>query len=228
MTHEGFTVEQRMLGRISCWGALIVGLAYTVFAILTRVNNPTTAAASFSDPFLPIASILLVPVAALMIASMAAVHAYAPPRLRVYSLLALLFMGLGMGITTIINFAVFFIVTHPSEMANAPWLSLILPFKRPGMFGELDLLAWSWFFGLSMIVAAPVFREGRLERILRILMLATGILPIVGWVMMIFFPSADLPAWILQALGWGVLILIVWFLLARVFDRAHPAERQST
>ncbi len=220
--NEGFTPHDRTLGRVSCWGALILGLVYTVFAILTRVNSPATVLTSFSDPFLPLASILLVPIAALMISSMAAVHAYAPPGLRVYSQLSLVFMSLAMGITTIINFAVFFILTHPTEMTNAPWLSLFIPYKRPGLLSELDLVAWSWFFSLSMIAAAPVFREGRLEKILRILMFATGILCIVGWTTMILVPSAELLAWILQAFGWGVLILVVWFLLARVFDLSRP------
>lgn len=226
MAHEGFAANYR-IGRFSCWGALVLGCVYTVFSILTRVDNPTTAQSSFSDPFLPIASILLVPVAALMIASMAAVHFYAPPESKVFSLLSLVFMSVAMGITTMINSAVFLIVTHPREMANAPWLSLFIPYKRPGLFGELDLVAWSWFFSLSMIAAAPVFRKGRLEKALRIFMVATGALPIVGWILMIFFPSAELTGWILQAIGWGVLILIVWFLLARLFDRANPLERHS-
>ena len=51
-------------------------------------------------------------IAALMISSMVAVHAYTPPKLQVYSLLSVVFMSLAMGITTLINFAVFFILTH--------------------------------------------------------------------------------------------------------------------
>src|SRR5512137_1532574 len=111
MTHEGFTAEHRMIGRITCWGALIIGLVYTVFAALSIVNNPPTAQAAFGDPFRPIASILLVPTAALMIASMAAVHAYAPPKLRVYSLLSLVFMACAMSSTTIFNFGFYFVFT---------------------------------------------------------------------------------------------------------------------
>ena len=230
MTHEGFTTQTRTLGRISCWGTLIVGLAYSVFAILSNVYNPPTVHAAidpFSDPFGPIASMLLIPTAAFMIASMAAVHAYAPADLKAYSSLSLVFMSLAMGITSLINLAFFVILTHPVAFANAPWLSLVLPPKDPGVIAELDYMAWGWFFGLSMVVAAPVFREGRLEKTLRILMLATGILPIVGWIIMIFLPAARLPALLMQALGWGVLIFIVWFLLARLFKRAHPAEQRS-
>jgi len=225
MNREGFTERHRLLGRISCWGALIIGLAYTVFQVLHKLYDPTTVQASFADPYLPIASILLVPIAALMIASMVAVHAYASRVDRPFSLLSLAFMTLGMGSTTLLNFGLYIVVTHQAEMAGAPWLSLFIPIKRPGLYGELDLLNWSWFFGLSMIAAAPVFREGALERAIRALMYATGILPIVGWIIMVFVPSAYWPGWILQALGWGVLILVVWFLMARLFDRPlEPPE----
>ena len=229
MTHEGFTAQHRTLGRISCWGTLIVGLVYTVFALLSNVYNPPTAATNdpFSDPFSAISSILLVPTAALIIASMAAIHAYAPTELKAYSLLSLVFMSLAMGITSLINFAFFVILTHPVEFANAPWLSLFFPLNGLGMAGELDYVAWSWFFGLSMVLAAFVFREGRLEKTLRILMLASGIFPIVGWIIMIFVPSVGLPALLMQAFGWGVLILVVWFLFVRLFERVNPTEQRS-
>lgn len=218
--HEELTVGQRRLGRISCWGALILGLVYTVFQVLHKLYNATTAEATFRDPYLPAASLLLVPIAALMISSMAAVHAYASRERKVFGMLSLAFMALGMGATTLLNVGLFVVVTHPAETAGAPWLSLFLPIKIPCLYGELDLVNWSWFFSLSMISAAPIFREGRLERTLSGLMYATGILPILGWALMIFVPSAYWPGWILQALGWGVLILVVWFLMARVFDRA--------
>jgi hypothetical protein len=230
MTHEGFSTQHRMLARISCWGTLIVGLAYTVFAVLSNMYDPPTAHAvidPFGDPFGPIASLLLIPTSALMIASMAAVHAYAPAEAKAYSLSSLVFMSFAMGITSLINFAFFFILTHPLEFANAPWLSFFFPSQGPSMVGELDYVAWSWFFGLSMILAAFVFKEGKLEKTLRILMLATGIFPIVGWLMMIFLPSARLPALLMQALGWGVLIFVVWFLLARLFDRIPLAEQRG-
>lgn len=227
MAHENLSIEHRMLGRVSSWGGLIVGAAYTVFAVLTIVYNinPATAQAPMNDPFRPIASILLIFTAALMIASLSAVHAYAPPELKGFSLLALIFMGLAMGTTTIVNFSFFLIITHPVEMANAPWLSLFFPAKRPGVLGSIDLLAWGWFFGLSMITAAPVFKDGDREKGLRLVMLLTGASTIVGWLIMVFIPAAFVPALILQALGWGVLVLIVYFLLARLFDRAPTAEK---
>jgi hypothetical protein len=223
MIHEGISFQHRALGRISCWGGLIVGSVYTVFAVLYIVNIPTGVQESFSDPFRPIASMLLVLVAACMIAAMASVHAYAPAELKGFSLLSLVFMSLAMGATTLINFSFFVILSHPAEMASAPWLSLFFPDKRPSLPGELDFAVWGWFFGISMISAAPVFREGGLEKALRIFMLATGISTVAGWIVMVFIPSLRLPALVLQGLGWGVLILVVYFLLARVFDRARPA-----
>ena len=227
MPHAGFSSWDRTLGRVSCWVGLIVGAGWSVLAILTVLYNanPATARLPFADPYRPAESILLVPLAALLIACMAAVHAYAPPELKRFSLLSLIFMSLAMGTTTLVNFSDFLILTHPIQMAGAPWLGLFFPAQRPGVVGSIDLLAWGWFFGLSMMAAAPVFRDGRLEKTARAFMLGSGLLPIAGWVLMIFVPSASVPALILQATGWGVLLLVVLYLLARLFDQAQPVRR---
>ena len=221
--HEELTVGQRRLGRISCWGALILGLVYTVFQVLHKLYNATTAEATFRDPYLPAASLLLVPIAALMISAWRPCMPTRAESARSSACSRSLSWRWAWE-------------RRPSSTsgssswsrilptAGAPWLSLFLPIKIPCLYGELDLVNWSWFFSLSMISAAPIFREGRLERTLSGLMYATGILPILGWALMIFVPSAYWPGWILQALGWGVLILVVWFLMARVFD-GLPAYR---
>jgi hypothetical protein len=44
----------------------------------------------------------------------------------------------------------------------------------------LDILAWDFFFALSMLFAAPVFKGGRLETMVRILMIASGIVSLAG------------------------------------------------
>jgi hypothetical protein len=229
MTHEDFTIRHRLFARISCWGGLIVGLVYTVFAVLAIIYDPPTAKMvkdPFNNPFSPIASIILLPTATFLIACIASIYAYAPRGSKVYGMLSLVFMSLAMGITTVINFSFFVTLTHHDQMVGTIWLSLIFPSTQPRMLGQVDYLAWGWFFGLSMIMAAPIFSEEGLEKAIRILMTATGILTIVGWGIMIFFPPARLPALIMQALGWGVLVLIVIFLLARLFDRMKPVDER--
>jgi hypothetical protein len=50
----------------------------------------------------------------------------------------------------------------------------------PSVVYALDILAWDLFFGLSMLFASRVFLKGRLERILAILMIMSGVLSLAG------------------------------------------------
>ena len=80
----------------------------------------------------------------------------------------------------------------------------------------IDVFAWDWFYALSMLCAAPIFRGGRLEQMVRIIMLVSGGLSLLG---LIVLPFAVLPAIVISIVGWGVAGSIVFLLLAMVFGR---------
>jgi hypothetical protein len=217
MSHEGFTVQHRAMGRAAAWGTFLVGQAYAVAALLgfLSLRSPQDPV---GDPFLSIMALLLVLMAPLMVASMVAVHAYASPELKVYSLTALAFMILLAGITSGVNFAIL-AVSRQVEAAQ-PWISLFLPYKWPSSVAyALDILAWDWFFALSMLFAAPVFKEGKLEKVVRILMIVSGVLCLVG---LIGVPFADMLVLSVGILGYGVVAPVVFLLLAVVFGRTQP------
>ena len=217
MSREGFTVQHRAVGTAAAWAAFVVGQAYAVAALLGFLSLKSTQD-SIGDPFLSIMGLLIVLMAPLMVASMVAVHAYASPELKAYSLTALAFMILLAGITSSVNFAVL-MVSRQSEVAGSPWLPLFLPYKWPSMAYALDILAWDWFFALSMLCAAPVFREGRLEKTVRITMIASGVLSLVG---LIGVPLADMQVLSIGILGYGVAAPVVFLLLGMVFGRTQP------
>ena len=218
MSHEGFTVQHRALGRAAAWAAFVVGQAYAIAALLgfLSLKSPQDP---IGDPFLSIMALLIVLMAPLMVASMVAVHAYASSEFKAYSLTALAFMILLAGITSSVNFAVL-MVSRQSEVAGAPWLSLFLPYKWPSVAYALDILAWDWFFALSMLFAAPVFKEGRLEKTVRFFMIASGVLSLVG---LIGVPLADMQVLSIGILGYGVAAPVVFLLLGVVFGRTQPA-----
>ncbi len=163
-------------------------------------------------------ALLIVLMVPWMVACMVAVHAYAPPELKAYGLTALVFMSLLAGLTSGVNFTLL-IVNHLGNAAGAPWLPLFLPYKWPAVAYALDIFAWDWFFALSMLFAAPIFRGGRLEKTVRILMIVTGILSLSG---LIVLPFSALQAIHLGIIGWGVAGPVVFLLLALVFGRTKP------
>ena len=217
MSHEGFTVQHRAIGRAAAWAAFVVGQAYAVAALLgfLSLKSPQDP---IGDPFLSIMALLLVLIAPFMVASMVAVHAYASPEFKVYSLTALAFMILLAGITSSVNFVIF-TVSRQIEAAESSWLPLFLPYKLPSVAYAVDILAWDWFFALSMLSAAPVFKEGRLEKMVRILMIVSGVLCLVG---LIGVPFADVQVLSVGILGYGVVAPVVFLLLAVVFGRTQP------
>jgi hypothetical protein len=217
MPHEGFTVHHRAVGRAAAWAAFLVGQVYAIAALLgfLSLESPQDP---IGDPFLSIMALLLVLLAPFMVACLVAVHAYASPELKVYSLMALAFMILVAGISSSVNFAVL-TVSRQAEAAGLSWLPLFLPYKWPAVAYALDILAWDWFFALSMLSAAPVFKEGKLERIVQILMIVSGVFCLVG---LIGVPFAGVPALSVGIIGYGVVAPVVFLLLAVVFGRTKP------
>ena len=219
MSREDFTTQHRVIGQVAAWTGFAVMQAYSVtsglgFLSLESPLDPIGA------PFLPIMALLLILMASLLVVTMVAVHAYAAPEHRVYSMTALAFVILLVGITSSVNFAVL-IVSSQADFAGAPWLPLFLPYKWPAVAYAMDVFAWDWFYALSMLCAAPIFREGRLERMVRTVMLVSGGLSLLG---LIVLPFAVLSAIVISIVGWGVAGSIVFLLLAMVFGRTRPVS----
>ena len=219
MSHEGFTAQHRVIGQIAAWTGFIVVQGYSIASGLgfLSLKSPLD---SVGSPFLPIMALLIILMAPLLVVTMVAVHAYAAPEHKVYSVTALAFMILLAGITSSVNFAVL-IVSSQADFAGAPWLPLFLPYKWPAVAYAMDVFAWDWFYALSMLCAAPIFRGGRLEQMVRIVMLISGGLSLLG---LIVLPFAVLPAIVISIVGWGVAGPIVFLLLAIVFGRTQPGS----
>lgn len=169
------------------------------------------------DPFFSILELLILLMAPLMVIGMVAVHAYASPDAKAYSSIALAFMILCAGITSSVHF-VLLTVSSQIEAAGLPWVHLFLSFKWPSVVYTLDILAWDFFFALSMLFAAPVFKKDRLEITVRILMTVSGVLSLAG---LIGVPLANMQVRMIGVLGYAALSPIVFLLLSLVFGRAQ-------
>jgi len=216
MSHEGFTTQHRTLGRVSAWVVFFLLLVYAVTLALglLSLESPQDA---IGDPYFTILELLIVLMAPPMVVSMVAVHAYASPEAKAYSLTALVLMILLAGITSSVHFVIL-TVSRQIQATGLPWVPLFLSFTWPSVVYTLDILAWDWFFALSMLLAAPVFKIGRLEKTLRILMIVTGVLSLAG---LIGVPLADMQVRLIGVVGYVGVSLVVFPLLGIVFGRAH-------
>jgi hypothetical protein len=213
----GFTLRHRLIGRVSALAVFGLGVAYAVvtalgFRSLASPQDPIGA------PYVTIMELLIVPLAALYLVTMVIVHAYARSEDRGYSLIALAFMTVLAAITTSVHFVVLTVGPHLAATGE-PWVPLLVSFTWPSVVYALDILAWDWFFALSVLAAAAVFRTGRLERAVRLLLLVSGVLSLLG---LLGVPLADMQVRNVGVVGYAVVAPVAFLLIGVLFGRTRP------
>jgi hypothetical protein len=127
------------------------------------------------------------------------------------------------GVTSSIHFVIL-TVSRQIEAAELSWLPLFISFKWPSVTYTLDILAWDFFFALSVLFAAPVFKAGRLEKAVRVLLIVSGVLSLAG---LIGVPLANMQVRNIGIVGYVPVAVVAFLLLGLVFGRTQPASSQN-
>jgi hypothetical protein len=204
-------------------GVVILGVAYAVtlaigFMSLESPQEP------IGDPMFSILEVLIILMMPVMVALMAAVHAWAPSHAKALSLTAVVFMGLLAAVTCSLHFVIL-TLSRQAAFAQQSWLPLFLSFKWPSVAYALDILGWDFFFAFSMLFAAPVFGGSRLAASIRVLMIASGLLALAGLSGVV---AGDMQLRNIGIVGYLGVFLVVAGLLAVLFYRAKPFDGQIT
>lgn len=131
-----------------------------------------------SDPFFTMMELLILLIVPAMVIMMIAVHAWAPASRKSYSLAAIVFAAILACLTSAVHFSILVLGREPDLAVWARHLS----FEWPSIVYALDILAWDWFFALSVLFAVRVFRGSRLANWIRYLLIASGVLALAGLV----------------------------------------------
>lgn len=214
MIRDDFTPRHRTLGKAAAWSAFVLGIIYAVTTILglLSLQSPQDP---IGDPYFTMMEILIILMMPLMVVSMVAVHAYASSEVKAYSLSALAFMVVVAGITCSIHFVVL-TVSRQFEAAGSAWAPQLFSFRWPSVVYTLDILAWDFFFPLSMLCAAPVFKGDGLKKSVRALMIVSAILSFAG---LAGVPLANMDVRNIGVIGYGLVAPVVFLLLGVVFGR---------
>jgi hypothetical protein len=215
-----FTAQARTLGIVAAWITFVVS---EVYAVVSGLAYASQGAAVESGPFLSIMALLVVVMGPFLVLSMVAVHDYASPNNKPYSLAALAFMIACVAITSCINFLLLLVSSLPNLFSES-WRALFLPCKWPAPAFVLDNFVWDWFFGISMLLAAPVFGGNTLKAALRLVMILSGALCLAGLVWLAVSPAQAI---IVGILGWGAAGPIVFLLLAKMFGGVKFETRET-
>jgi hypothetical protein len=215
-----FPERARTIGVVAAWTAFAVN---EVYAVVSGVAFVQQGSAVESGPLLSTMALLVVVMGPFLVVSMGAVHAFANPSRKLYGLAALCFMVACVTVTSCINFSLLIVSTLP-ELFSESWRSIFLPCRWPAPAFILDNFVWDWFFGVSMLLAAPVFGGNALRRALRLVMVLSGVLCLVGLAWLAISPPQAI---IIGILGWGAAGPIVFLLLAHVFGRVPRQSRET-
>jgi hypothetical protein len=144
--------------QLGLWSAIAATLLVTIAGI--------TATASI-QPFATIIGFLLTPS---FLVVMACIHCYASERKKVFSLVGLSFAII---YATLISLNYFIQLTFVNQSTFD--VSLFSMTNPQSMMWVIEILGY-FFMGLATLFAAPVFSSGRIEKIIRWLFIANGIL----------------------------------------------------
>ncbi len=214
-----FTAQAKTLGIVAAWMTFAVSEAY---AIVSGLAYASQGAAVESGPFLSFMALLVVVMGPFLVLSMVAVHFYAAPNRKPYSLAALAFMLACVTITSCINFLLLMVNSQP-DLFSESWRSLFIPCKWPAPAFVLDNFVWDWFFGISMLLASPIFGGNRLKVSLHWVMILSGVLCLAGLVWLSVSPAQAI---VVGILGWGAAGPIAFLLLANIFGRVQVETQQ--
>lgn len=210
------TAHSRKIALTSFWTTFAVN---EVYAIVSAIAFASQGSAVESGPYLTAMALLVVLMGPFLILSMSVIHNYARQEHKTYTLAALGFMIACIAITSCNNFMLLIVSKQPNLFSES-FQALFLPCKWPTPVFILDNFVWDWFFGVSMLLISPLFGGSLLKRFLRIILIISGVLCILGLVWITISPDQ---AVIIGILGWGAAGPIAFLLLAKVFERI-PAK----
>lgn len=210
MNNENLAPLPNKLGQITCWMVFVLGVFYAIITTmgLLSLQSPQD---SIGNPYFTIMEILSMLISLLMVFSLIAVHYYTELSDRFYSFAALLLICITTGITSCVHFTILS-VSHTTAAEHLQNLPFFFSFKWPSVVYALDILAWDWFFGLSMLFVAPVFKKNRFEKNLQRLLIVTGVLSIIG---LIGVPLQNMQIRNIGIIGYAVLAPVAFLLIGK-------------
>jgi hypothetical protein len=202
--------------RLGFWSAVavvVIGVSY-VFALgagFARygLHEP------IADPALAVMEVLTLLSAIPLVTLIAAVYERAAPDRKAYGLAALAFATLCSGVTSAVHFGE---LTAVRQMGGGgiAW---------PSRVYATELLAWDLFLGLALVFGALTFGGRWPERAVRRGLLACGVLCLAGTVGPVL---GNMRLQLIGVLGYGGVLPVVAFLLARLFAREYAPDARLT
>jgi hypothetical protein len=170
----------RFVGMWAAGCAAIIGVLFVLVGLIgVTARPPSSDTLRQVDPYLAILETLMILFTVALVITISAVHACAPPERKIFSLAALAFNICFAVLTCGVHFVSLTVgrQIRPEALSLQPHQ---LSFEEwPSIAMSLDLLAWDFFLGLSLIFAARAFR-GKATLRPRVGLTVAGLLCLAG------------------------------------------------
>jgi hypothetical protein len=215
------SVMARWFGFVSAVGFVALSVVYAIPLTVGLLTLPSKGA-PIANPWFSMMEVLILLSAPFMVTLSVCIHLLAPAARRPFSLASLVFMGMAAVVTCSVHLTIL-TLSHQPAIANLPWTPSLLSFTWPSVPYALDILAWDFFFPLSVLLAAIVFGGSRLTNAIRVLLFVSGLVSLVG----LFGPAlGNMDIRSIGIVGYAVVFPIAVVLMARLF-RAPAASLET-
>lgn len=213
MSVKDMSSKPMKAGRSFSVALCIFLIAYIIVTLLgfLSLNSPSDP---ITDPYFTLMELLILIIAPLLTIEMIFIDAYADQDVKIYSRIGLIFMIIMTAITSGVHFVIL-TFSHQTEIIDLSWMSWFLSFEWPSVSYALDILAWDWFFAISFLSAAQVFKNGKHEKIVRYLMITSGVLSLIG---LIGVPLGNMQIRDIGVAGYALVTPFVFYFLSKIFN----------
>jgi hypothetical protein len=211
---ELFTKQHAFVGNVLAWSVVSIITIYLVTLILGFISLKSSDE-PIGNPYFSILELLIIILGPFMVFLLILVHKSTPEESKIYSLTALILMSIMACITCSLHFVIL-TLSQQEAFLNKDWSLLIFSFNWPSVAYALDILAWDFFFALSMLFLSATFKKKGLEKLIQILLIISGVLSFIG---LLGIPMNNMQIRNVGIIGYTIFPIIIFFLFGIVFNR---------
>jgi hypothetical protein len=214
-----FQMEGKSLAySVGFWSALINTLGGIIY-FLVILGMVLTGQFNFppSDGIQLFGGIISLMFCPLIVILMASLHTVTIPEKKIFSQSSLVFTLLFAILVSINRFTQLGVVRQGIATGTIVGLNWFLPYGDHSVMFGLEMMGWGWFLGLALLMAAPIFSDGKLQRWIKWMMVLYGVLGIIS---AIGFLGAS-PISAIGFIAWGLILFIITGLLMVYFRQAE-------
>lgn len=200
----------------------IAGLSYLVI-FLAGLYYSSSSHTPIGEPFFSCMEIIILLISPLMTAALISLHYFLSDN-KTASLAAVIFMAICITVSSAVHFSILTLGHHPDTMQFTQMFS----FRWPSVVYALDILAWDWFFALSMLAAAISVWQSMSSGKIKYLMLISSILSVSG---LAGTALSDMSIRNIGIAGYGLLGPVVFLFIAaelkKIYSKENPGPGQD-